>query len=171
MNATAVIYLLTTLLFTIGGIALFFYKSWLDYFRPDWFYIYNIFDHDFFSYKEHKIFLPLQRKKDSYKFDKEEYSHKDCRPYVNSKGVYVWNFKRGLHKPVYFVNRSMNIDAKLISQAKTMSLDDIWFSGNNIQDFLKEYGLWIVIGLIVILFLYLINQNQQTTRILLNVTR
>lgn len=154
----------------ILGIALLFYSTWLDSFRPDWFYIFNIFENDFFNYKEYKLFLPLKGNKDRYDIDKVEYDKSNSRPYINSKGVYTWNFEKGKNRPVYFDNTKPNIDGNLIAESKKLSLDDIWFGGNAIDDFLKTYG-WVIAIVIMIVIVIVMSQNQaKTTEMLINAT-
>lgn len=157
----------------IGSISLYFYKSWLDFFRPDWFYIFNIYEHNLLNFKEHKIFLPLSKEKDSYIFDKCDYDKSASKPYINPKGVYIWHFIKGQNKPINF-NIQNSTDGMLIAGLKKsgqQAIDDIVAGEPTLEDFLKTWGI-VILGIILIVgFVYVMQQNNTTTQILINLTR
>lgn len=161
--------ILSSILFSLLAVFIISYKSWLDFFRPDWFYIFNIYSKDMLTFKEHKFFLPFSGKSNSYVIGKSRYDCTEFKPYINSKGVYTWNFIDSNMLPISFKQSGL-IDGKLFAEAKKITLDNIWFGNNGIEDFIKTYGLIIISIVILVLFAYLITQNQQTTRLLLNVT-
>lgn len=165
-----IIPILISNLITIAFMLFLFWKTWLPYLRPDWFFIFRIYQNDFLNYKEIIIFKPVYGDKDSYIFNKKEYSKKDVKPYISPNGVFTWNFKEGQLKPISFYGSVDSVDAKLIAQAKKITMDDIWFGTENFLDILQKYGIWIVIGLIIIFMIYITSQNQQTERILINLT-
>lgn len=163
-------YLIITNLAIAGAIILLFWQSWLPMFRPDWFIVYNIYKNNMFNYDKKLIFLKVKGYKKEYKFNEKIYSHHGIKPYIDNNGVYNWNFKEDGYKPIKFTVDTVNIDSKLVAETKNISLDDIWFSGDGLTDFIAKYGVIILAFLIIVLFFYLINQNQQTTRILINAT-
>lgn len=167
-QATAL--LLFSNLFIALGILFLFWKDWLSSLKPDWFYIFNVFEHDFLNYEEYKLFLPIKGNHDNYVLKGSEYSKKDVKPYINSKGVYTWNFTKGQNKPILFYGTEDNIDGKMIAEVKKFSMDDIWFGGSGLQDFIQTYGLIVLAIIIFVLFIYLINQNQTTMEVLKNVS-
>lgn len=159
----------------VGAIALFFYSTWLDFIRPDWFYIFRIYENGMLNYREHKLFLPLKKKKDSYEINGNLYDKTGVGPYIDPKGVYTWNFIQGQSKPIKFPTDKENIDAKLVNEARKQTVDNWWVTGNGIEDFLKTYGVFIVGFILLILIGYMITKNQQqnnlTTQLLINLTR
>lgn len=165
-----IIYLNIFYLTSIAVVALVTYKSWLPYIRPDWFYIFNIYENGMNNFKEEKIFIPIRGRAESYEIDKSEYDKTDYRPYHNSQGVYCWNFIKGQAKPIEFVVARENIEGTLLFQAKKQAMDYIWFNGNNFGDFMQKYGIWIIGGIMVVLFFYMIGQNNKTIAIMQNFT-
>jgi hypothetical protein len=170
MNRFVAIVIVSNFLTVIGAMAL-FYKTWLPSIMPGMFYIYRIYYNNFLNYKDKLIFKLLKGDKTRYYFNQLAYSHSGVKPYINGQGVYTWNFQEGQLKPIRLQENSENIDGKLIAQETKMTLDSLWFSGNNFQEIMQKYGIWIIIGLIFFLFIYLNVQNQTTTRLLLNMTQ
>lgn len=169
MNQSEFFYILIANLSLLGSIALFTIHSWLPKLRPDWYYIFRIYEHNFLNYFEKKIFLPIKGYKDSYVFDQCEYDKSGIQPYIGPSGVYEWNFPKGQHKPIQFLPTE-NLSGELIHEAQNVSLDKIWKGQKGIDDFLKTWGVVILAIVVLGLMMYLISANQETRAILINMS-
>lgn len=161
----------------IGAFGLLFYKSWLDLIRPDWFFIFRIYENGFLNYQEKKFFLPISGRKDSYKVGNCEYDKSGVKPYINPKGVYTWDFEQGQNKPINY-QPGPNIDGQLIAEVKkagNKAIDDIVSSEGGFDDFLKTWGV-VIIGILILGAIgYMITSDKEasriTTELLINMSR
>lgn len=147
------------------------YKRWLPSIFPNLFYRLRIYEHNFLNYKEKTFFLPFNKNTDSFKIEEYIYFTKDQTPTISPKGIYTWNYEKGNSIPIKYPLKQERIDAKLISQIKNLSMDDIWFSSNGLKDFLENYGIIILGAIMLIIFSYLIISNNYSTALLQNITK
>lgn len=159
--------------FLIAIIGLVTIHSWLPSIRPDWYYIFNIYEHNLLNYRQHKIFLPIAGTHDDYSMKGCTYDKKDHKPHINSQGVYEWNFINGLKDPVEFVNPNNPSDGLLVDTVKKQGakiIDDIVAGQPTFEDFLKTYGV-LIVGLIIVIFMiYMGVKQDENFKVLLNVT-
>lgn len=160
------------------SVLLWTWKMWLPMFRPDLFYIFRIFGTDMLRYKEYKLFLPLAGNKDKYTIDKSDYDKSGVKPYINPQGVDTWDFIKGQLEPITHKNNSEYIDGRLVHNlAKDGSevIDDIVSGNNDLSDFLKTWGVFIVGSILVLMLGYMITQSQEssnlTLQLLSNISR
>lgn len=147
-----------------------FFHSWMPYFRPDFYFKYRIYDNNMLNYKDHKIFIPLKGRKEIYSINSVEYDKSGISPTIDELGVLTWEFEKGWNKPISHQKGEVNIRSELIQNAKNVAIDKILKGDKGMEDFLKTWGVVILAILIIALFGYLINQNQQTTKLIMNVT-
>lgn len=147
-------------------IFLLLYKLWLPKIRPNLFYRFNIFEHDLINYRTYLIFLPFAKDNDSYSFNKKTYIKKDCEPYIDNDGVFTWNFEFDKALPIYFRRLDTNINASLVYEAENTTIDKIYFSDNDIFDFIRKNIVFIgiiLIGIIIVIMIF--KGNAPTTAI------
>lgn len=170
MNHTELISILVFNLSLYLAVALFFFKSWFDILRPDLFYIFNIYENDFFNKVTYKFFIPIDGNKDQRVIQECEYDRSGFKPILNSRGVYEWNFEEGNNIPISFTTQRKIDGIGIISSRKKNYFQMLVKGEKTMMDYLPL--ILIGVGLLIaIFFMYTVNQNQQTTQLLINVTR
>lgn len=178
MNEADIIFIIIENIVVLLIIALINIHSWLSIIRPDWYNCFRIFENGFLLCRDHLIFLPLKGYKDSYDIDKSNYDKKGSKPYLNSKGIWTWDFEKGKNQPLTFRENIDNFDGKFIKDMKSTGneiIDDIVAGEPTIEDFLKTWGV-VIVGIILVAMIgFLITKNQEsskfTTELLINLTR
>lgn len=143
-----------------------FWKDFLSFLRPNWFYrlLIKTKAHDL---EEHLIFKKI-KKQDSYTINQNTYFINESFYILN--GIKTWIYYKDISEPIE-LGKESGISAETLSKFQKSKIDGLWYEEGDLTDWIKQnIFLLILVGLILIIFIYIVNKDAATQKLILNIT-